>query len=70
LFKQVTKFSAAVPSLVVSLVIMELCPAEPGAFIEPCAILLLFWLAFNILILGFLKSTFSNLSVVDLKKTL
>jgi hypothetical protein len=49
---------------------MELCPAEPGAFIEPCAILLLFWLAFNILILGFLKSTFSNLSVVDLKKTL
>ena len=61
-----TIFSAAVPTLVESDVRLP-APAEPGGLAERPYILL-FLFALRILILGFYESTFSNLSVVDLKK--
>lgn len=61
-----TILSAAVPTLVESEARLP-APAEPGGLaVRPY--IFLFLLAFKILMLGFLASTLSNLSVVDLKK--
>ena len=57
---------AAVPTLVESEARLP-APAEPGGLaLRPY--IFMFLLAFRILMLGFLASTLSNLSVVDLKK--